>query len=391
VSIEGRLRIDLHPVAGPVNRVHIESTRPLQAVRIFEGRRPQEVLMRLPLLFSVCGVAQATAASRAFRQALALADTGSVDAARGLLVQMETAREHLWRIVIDWPKLLDEPVEAARAAPLQAMMAAVRKALFADAEAFSLRAEPHSDDGALHAQIDRLDEMLAGLVFGCAPVQWLEIDGASGLDAWTWSTDTVAARLLREVSRLGWPGIGATESTFLPDLPEVGLNRRLDAADADRFIAEPVWEGRTCETTPLARQIDCELIRSLRCEYGTGLLTRLTALLVELARIPAVMRESAAQAGPADSSELSAGLPAGIGIGQVEAARGRLVHRVMLDDGRVQRYQILAPTEWNFHPAGVAARGLGRLPDGNGTTLRRQAAMLVNSVDPCVGYDLRVH
>ena len=84
-------------------------------------------------------------------------------------------------------------------------------------------------------------------------------------------------------------------------------------------------------------------------------------------------------------------MPAGTGIGQVEAARGHLVHRVVLDDGWVRRYQILAPTEWNFHPAGVVARGLGGLVDSDEPTLRRQAALLINAMDPCVGYDLRVH
>lgn len=388
MPIEGRLQIDLYPVAGQVN---IQSSRPLQAAQIFEGKTPQEVLMQLPLLFSVCGIAQATAAVQAFQQALTLAATAPVDMARTLLIQMETAREHLWRILIDWPVLLNEPTDARRAAPLQPMLLAVRKALFADGDAFSLQAELQVDSHTLQEQIDRLDEMLTRLVFGCTPARWLQIGNVNELDDWTRRGESIAARLLQQVSREGWQGIGVADSEFLPELSQAGLNLRLEATDSDVFIAEPVWQDQTCETTPLARQYDDELIRSLYREYSNGLLTRLVARLVELARIPATMRTLVAQLDVDRPVGMSSELPVGVGIGQVEAARGRLVHRVVLDEECVHCYQILAPTEWNFHPAGVVAMGLGSLPDTDEATLRRQAAMLINAVDPCVGYEVQVH
>ncbi len=389
--IEGRLQIDLYPVAGQRNRVSIQSSRPLQLTRIFEGKTPHEVLLQLPLVFSVCGIAQATAAAQAFRQALDSAATARLDAAHSLLVQMETAREHLWRILIDWPEFLDEPADAGRASPLHAMLPVIRKALFVDGDAFSLQAELRVDDSTLRKQIDDLDGLLASLVFGEPPAQWLGIGGTAALHDWFLGSESIAARLLRTVSRQGWQGLGATDSGFLPELSQERLNRQLAAPDAERFIAVPLWEDRTCETTPLARQFDSGLIRSLCREYGNGLLTRLVARLVELARIPDVMRALVTQTGAVHPAELNPALPAGVGIGQVEAARGRLVHRVVLNDAVVRRYQILAPTEWNFHPAGVVARALSLLPDTDEDTLQRQAAMLINTVDPCVGYDLQVH
>ena len=59
-------------------------------------------------------------------------------------------------------------------------------------------------------------------------------------------------------------------------------------------------------------------------------------------------------------------------------------------DAQAHLSQILAPTEWNFHPDGAAAQALMRLPAQDPAFLRRLAAMLINAVDPCVGYDLRV-
>ena len=391
MNIEGRLQIDLYPVAGQPNRVSIHSTRPLRAARIFEGKLPHEVLGQLPLVFSVCGIAQATAAVQAFRQALVLVATVPVDAARSLLIQMETAREHLWRILIDWPAFLDEPADAQRLAPLHAMLPVFRRALFANSDAFSLQAELRVDEDTLQAQIDQLDGLLASLVFGEPPAQWLRISDPGALHDWSRRRESVAARLLQTVSGQGWQGLGAADCGFLPDLPQDRLNRLLEGPDAERFVAEPQWENRACETTPLARQYDGELIRALAGEYGNGLLTRLVARLVELARIPAAMRALVTETGADRLADVNPVLPAGVGIGQVEAARGRLVHRVVLEDGCVRRYQILAPTEWNFHPDGVVARGLSQLPDRDADTLQRQAAMLINTVDPCVGYDLQVH
>ncbi len=391
MSIEGRLTIDLYPGAGRPERVGIQSSRPLQAAKIFRGKTPEALLGQLPLVFSVCAVAQAAAATRAIQEALGLQVNGSVDAARLLLVQLETAREHLWRIAIDWPGFVGEEPDAAQAALLQALLPVCRKALFADGDAFALRADCRATGAAVEAAIARLDELLTGLVFGCSPAEWLTIDSAEALDEWSHGEASIAARLLHDLSRRGWQALGATDCRLLPALSATALNRRLDSPDADRFIAEPVWEQHTCETTPLARQYDAALVRSLRSRYGSGLLARLAARLVELAGIPGTMRQLAAQLGSDDPVPREETLPPGTGIGQVEAARGRLVHRVELAHDTVKRYQILAPTEWNFHPAGVVAAGLGSLAESDEAILHSQAAMLVNAVDPCVGYELRVH
>ena len=80
----------------------------------------------------------------------------------------------------------------------------------------------------------------------------------------------------------------------------------------------------------------------------------------------------------------------GVGIAQVSAARGLLVHRVALDQGRITEYRILAPTEWNFHTRGVVAQGLAALPPCDVGTLERLASLFVTAVDPCVEYHVTV-
>jgi Ni,Fe-hydrogenase I large subunit len=64
------------------------------------------------------------------------------------------------------------------------------------------------------------------------------------------------------------------------------------------------------------------------------------------------------------------------------------MHEVVLEDDRVADYRIVAPTEWNFHPAGPFTAGvnaLGDLPDGVAAV---QA--LARSLDPCVSYQVEV-
>jgi hypothetical protein len=75
------------------------------------------------------------------------------------------------------------------------------------------------------------------------------------------------------------------------------------------------------------------------------------------------------------------------------------VHRLELlrDDApattRVLGYRILAPTEWNFHPAGVVAMALADIAAAEGlSTAEREARsrMVITAVDPCVDYRLSV-
>ena len=80
----------------------------------------------------------------------------------------------------------------------------------------------------------------------------------------------------------------------------------------------------------------------------------------------------------------------GLGLAQVEAARGRLVHGVVVEGDAVRDYAILAPTEWNFHPRGGLAGALAGLDADDEDALRGQAGLLIEAVDPCVGYELRV-
>jgi hydrogenase large subunit len=85
----------------------------------------------------------------------------------------------------------------------------------------------------------------------------------------------------------------------------------------------------------------------------------------------------------------AAALPdSGQGVGLVEAARGSLGHWVSVNRGRIERYQIIAPTTWNFSPRdadgrpGPLEQALVGLPAGAGAPPTIQH--VVRSFDPCM-------
>jgi Ni,Fe-hydrogenase I large subunit len=111
-------------------------------------------------------------------------------------------------------------------------------------------------------------------------------------------------------------------------------------------------------------------------------LVELAALLVELAGGP---DDDAASPG------IHAFAPApGEGLAAVQTARGLLLHRARVAHGRVAGYQVVAPTEWNFHPEGPLARGLAGLEADGDAALERCARLAAQALDPCVACRIEV-
>lgn len=385
-NIEGRLEICLTATAGAVERVAIRSSRPLQTPRIFLGKSVYDLLTTLPLLYSVCGTAQACASVSACEQALGQRPDPAAERARQQLVWLETAKEHLWRTLLDWPALLGRAQEAGGVGELMQLIKRYRDACYPNDRPFLPGSKPSAgvDSADMAGQLARLLEQW---VFAMPPTRWSELGSEAELLVWAERKQTPAAAMLDYLQRQGWGRLGSSDITGLPMLSAGWLQERLNGPGVDAFVAQPQLNGVFHETSPLTRVSQTPLLSSLLKNHRNGLLTRFVARLLELASLPQqLLRETGLDAGQADND----GLPQGTGIAQVEAARGRLAHRVVLEDDRIAGYQIVAPTEWNFHPHGALARGLQDLPAGSEAELRQQAVLLINAIDPCVGYKLQI-
>lgn len=347
-SLEGR--IDIRYAGG---QWEIRSSRPQLAQRLLAGRSPAEAAELAGTLFSLCGQAQRAAARAACAAALGQPQP---DLHREVLAEL--AREHAWRLLLDWPRELGKnmgqnPNPAALPRLLQ-----------------------------IGPQPDALGSWLEEHLLGECPEAWLARDWA-GLQAWISAAPTPVAALFQGLAEDLGQG-----SPCLPPLsaitpPQAATLAQL-ALDTPEFCARPEWQGAPAETGAVARQAAHPLIAGWIARQGRGIGARQLARLVELAQLPQRLRQSAS------SEDLIRAWSLGdnAGLAGVETSRGLLLHGVRIETGRITQYRIIAPTEWNFHPAGPLVRALQALPPG--PDLEQRARLAAQALDPCVAYGIEI-
>ncbi len=386
----GFISIDLHQRSGNAIGVQIASTRPDAIARVFIGKTPEQLLGTVPLLFTLCGNAQVFAALLACRAALGVEAEADTDSARDMLVQVETLREHAWRILLDWPGFINMAPDKTALAVLLKFDVLFKRHLFRHGEAFKLDSRLDIDAVRVTNLIDELEALIDVSIFNDRLADFKTLTGEAQLLDWLQQNNALAATLPNYLYSRNWTAIGQNAIACLHDLEQEALNLQLQQHDLTAFSRTPHWQGRCFETTLLNRQLSQPLIADMRGRYGNGLIVRMLARLVEAALIPERLRQLLTQIKDRPVLPAIGAANDGIGLAQVQAARGLLIHRLELRQGRIEDYRIIAPTEWNFHPEGVIAQGLKQLTAANPIDLQRQAELLINAVDPCVQYALHL-
>lgn len=345
---------------------NVINARPM-AASMLVGRRVDEALGLVPVLFSLCGRAQTIAATAAcvaagYRPA---AQTTAAEGAR--LIIIERIQEHLWRLMLDWPTLLGHAPQRQRFA-------------------------------MLHRQLQRLvDEPQRAQHIGDEVVELL--DKALFVGFFRAQRD---ARGLEDVLELAQRGgvLGAT----LADLILIGEPDRRDAAapllaahaashwcerlngmPTQAFCRAPEWNGVAHETGALARHAGSALVAILLAA-GYRIAARLLARVVDLAACVEYLR----QPSPTNLPQVldATACAAGTGLATAETARGLLLHAVRIEDQHIVEYAIVAPTEWNFHASGAfVIEGSGWHAPQREPALRRLEALAL-ALDPCVEHQL---
>lgn len=148
------------------------------------------------------------------------------------------------------------------------------------------------------------------------------------------------------------------------------------------------YQGLPCETGPLARQVISKNPRvvSLYKKYKDSVLVRVLARMDEVITLSLSVLDKLRRVDPSERSWLDPGvIPerfSGSGVGIVEAARGTLIHKLVVERGRVKSYQIITPTVWNLGPRddrylGVAEKAM------IGLRSRELAHIVLRSFDVC--------
>lgn len=380
MSIEGEITVTLHWDGQRVRHLGLTSTRPLAAVRVLLGRAPAEAAALVPRLYAICGQAQGAACAAALRAA-----AGPDREAEGLpevsawVVVLEALQETLWRLLIDAPRSLSLPPQAAAVAPVRNAVAQATTAL---------KTHPAEGPSALATAAGALSETAREHVFGSPPADWLARTDLAGFDTWRDSAATLPARALARLATTA-PGLCRSDTALMPGLDdEAWWSAVVPALQQDPLFAEaPTWGGRPVETGALARLQAQPLVAALIARDGHGAATRFAARLVELATL-------LAELGPASSSAQgwvrAWSLTDGTGLAAVQTARGLLLHHARLAQGRIDDYRIVAPTEWNFHPQGALFRGIVGSAAPDEATLAARTGLAVHALDPCVGFRVEV-
>ncbi|MBA4178410.1 MAG: hydrogenase formation protein [Leptothrix sp. (in: Bacteria)] len=342
---------------------NLRSTRPDWVGRITRGLPASRLPATLASLFSLCGHAHSACAGMAVNAALGRADEPRSASRRSLALQ--TLREHLRRMALDWPRqLATEPMHSSALDAAAGWLS--RCPAFAEAPA------PGATAAWLQAD-----------VLGMAPADWLaawEHDPAAWLAQWCERGSGPLAQRLQSCRPIA--------DTLLPTAPALRLHADAEALrcfashlrDDSAFARRPRWHGRCAETGVWTR-----LNETAPQRLNTAWL-RLGARLAECVRL--ALPDAPARCGAQWLSRGVLPIAPFEAIAWVEMARGLLLHHVQLDgsgdSAHVAACHVIAPTEWNFDADGAVARMLERLPRQlAGEGLRRLDALMA-AYDPCV-------
>ncbi len=338
--------------------------------RLLQGQSGEQVGRTLSSVFTLC----AHAHRRCAALALGAAQPAQAEPERPapVLLYLETARDHLRSIALDWPHRLPQlgleaqRMEWLRGCPLP--LASVR---------------PLTDDDVAWQTLGALRNWLETTVLKQDALSWLtDCRDPDALAQWC---ETQDAGLWPARCLSAWHPLAHTLRPPLRALDvlnedaarqDAGLRElgQALAQDAD-FAQHPTWLGHAAETGAWTR------LRHRQQQTAHGAWTRMSARWQELVELAAADRLLAWQGGVPLLASGALHLADGQALAWCEMARGLLLHWVQLDaDGAVHDYRVLAPTEWNFHPDGELARAVAALPADALSTARTLAA----AYDPCV-------
>lgn len=360
MSVEGRVRVSARLAGHRLTDVQVAPERPLVARRLLVGRTPAEALELLPTVFALCGRSQATVAAAALDAALGEVPGQAVQRRRVREMSAETAGEHAFRLLLDWPALGGDPGDVP-------LLSRVR----------SLLAGAAVSEGSWGAARDALIVMTEARILGIGLDSWLEQFSAGEWIEWARARRTGCAGTMAMLASLTpWsapdtpPLVRPQHSVFVEQVARRAL-------EDPGFAAAPVLDGEPAECGPLARCMSHPAVRDLTRR------DRITArAFARLAEFTLLLREDSR------AGHLESAMPApGVGAAMGEMARGLLVHAVRLEGGRIADYAIVAPTEWNFHPQGALFRELSGRPVRDDGEAKRALHFAAATLDPCVAFE----
>lgn len=345
----------------------VVSNRPFAIQKLFLNRKPAELVQIVGLSYSLCGQAQKFAANTVLNQLSVEQESFALEA-----VMIETLREHLLSMVQMLVKLnVIEPTEQVQ------FMAGVGRwvPLYTAAQSLEQQAEVVKDiANEFNKLIDSND--------------WLEIFNAQQLGLTT--LDTLPGLLGQMLAALNLECTveQAADVKHLHAIEHQTLLNGLNSTNWNDWASKPEISNVAYENsafTRVAKANEQWLAFLQQAPLKARLLARfvdVAAHLNALAKIDGVEALAKFKTQMFGKLELSNTET----VAWVETARGRLYHFAQTQGANepVQSYVISAPTEWNFHPQGVASQLINGLKVTNHEQWKTDVSMIAQIVDPCV-------
>ncbi|MGD9656621.1 MAG: nickel-dependent hydrogenase large subunit [Methylocystis sp.] len=341
--------VEVTRIEDRVGEAKIMPRRQVDATRLLHRKAANEAPHVIGSVFTLCAAAQRIASEAAVAAAQSQSTPDALLWRWRRRLYAERIAEHLRASVLDWPGEKHDPRRLVH-------LPALRKALAVS------NAVDREDGAALHATLK-----------GAAADIGAPLDADRRPQGWF-------AEMWRDASQYSQRAFSPNGDDFLALGDAEAIHAALREGNAD-FLSAPHLPGRIVETGAFARRFSC-----LRRNVGL-LAARLQARLFDIADALDALASSEPLPGEAALVVARSSRP-GEGFAMVDSPRGFLFHRVELDAlGAVTTYEILAPTEWNFHPAGPFTQALAAAKL-NVADPRRFVAMLAALFDPCASCDI---
>jgi coenzyme F420-reducing hydrogenase alpha subunit len=387
MPIEGEIKISVVARSGQVESVSITSTRPLHITKLFAGKSIDSVADIMNALYHLCNTAHRFAFLRLLDESTVITLSQNEIQAYNLLLDLETIREHCFSIASKWSQDTDNLVDT-NIINLLATLKEINSTLFANTDALSLADKELQSFNSIEKLIIKLEQQLQNLLIGSKNNSESIFTDMDSFNNWLQVGESKSVTFLNYLQQHKLNEMGDVKVFHLPDLDPEELSGLLDN---EVYIRQPSYQDTTCETTPYSRQSKHQFIKQLVNVHGNGVLTRAVSQLLEVFELlnkvkcdyKNIKAETISYKVQFPTLEKSA-------LVQLEAARGRLVHQLSIENEKIKSYQILAPTEWNFHPKGVLNHMIKSLNFTDKEDLINKVRLLINAIDPCVGYSIKV-
>jgi Ni,Fe-hydrogenase I large subunit len=377
---ERDLSIHCRIANGRIVEVKLQGRTTLAIDKLVCGKTPQQAIQLFALTYALCGHAHQRAAVSAFEQAMHVQVPPVVEQLRAVAGNVEIVKEHALNLLLRLPS-----GEIAPALPQTLLLATQMFGKALDSAALyafpcsALTLDADAYDRALSALTASLGSLLGDFFSMAEP-------SPGDINAWQRDGHCAAARYLQQYAQQDNAGFGKSNTLHLPLIAADELETVLSKPGADAFIAAPHWHGNPCETNAYTRQAGHPLIREAVAAHGNGLYARSLARLLEIRLLYDTLPQQLPFYNTRAGSDIAAG--SGTALVQVEASRGRLLHRVEVRDGLIAAYRIIAPTQWNFHPQGLLSAALTGQDARDEERLQRRIEAWVATLDPCVAFNV---